>query len=83
MESTAIAGGGAGAESTLPSAAVALRRSGLTADALAAALRAGALPVVARIEDGRVLLDLRSVAEEEDAELAEALRGVGSAGAGG
>jgi L-seryl-tRNA(Ser) seleniumtransferase len=73
VDSTAIAGGGAGAESTLPSAAVALRRAGLAADALAAALRALALPVVARIEDGRVLLDLRSVAEEEDAELGDAL----------
>jgi L-seryl-tRNA(Ser) seleniumtransferase len=76
VASTAIAGGGAGAESTLPSAAVALRREGLTADALAAALRAGALPVVARIEDGRVFLDLRSVAEEEDAELGAALDAV-------
>ncbi|MBK9063479.1 MAG: L-seryl-tRNA(Sec) selenium transferase [Acidobacteria bacterium] len=76
VASTAIAGGGAGAESTLPSAAVALRRPGLAADALAAALRALALPVVARIEDGRVLLDLRSVAEEEDAELGEALASV-------
>lgn len=73
VASTAVAGGGAGAESTLPSAAVALRRPGLSADALAAALREGALPVVARIEDGRVLLDLRSVAEEEDAELGAAL----------
>ena len=73
VESTAVAGGGAGAESTLPSAAVALRRAGLPADALAAALRALAVPVVARIEDGRVLVDLRSVAEEEDAELGEAL----------
>lgn len=76
VASTAIAGGGAGAESTLPSAAVALRRPGLAADALAAALRALAPPVVARIEGGRVLLDLRSVAEEEDAELAEALAAV-------
>ena len=73
VASTAIAGGGAGAESTLPSAAVALRRAGLSADALAAALRALSPPVVARIEDGRVLLDLRSVVEEEDAELAAAL----------
>jgi L-seryl-tRNA(Ser) seleniumtransferase len=77
VASTAVAGGGAGAESTLPSVAVALRRSGTTADALAAALRAGALPVVARIQDGRVLLDLRSVAEEEDAELGAALRALG------
>jgi len=73
VDSVAIAGGGAGAESTLPSAAVALRRPGLPADALLAALRAGALPVIGRIEEGRVLLDLRSVREDEDAALASAL----------
>ena len=50
--------------------AVALRRPGISADALLAALRSRPLPVVARIEEGRVLLDLRSVAEEEDADLA-------------
>jgi L-seryl-tRNA(Ser) seleniumtransferase len=73
VASTAIAGGGAGAESTLPSAAVALRRGDGGADALAAALRSGQPPVVARIEDGRVLFDLRSVASEEDEELLAAL----------
>ena len=73
VDSTAIAGGGAGAESTLPSAAVALRRPGLAADALSAALRAGDPPVIARVEGGRVLLDLRSVAESEDEEIARVL----------
>ncbi len=80
VASTAVAGGGAGAESTLPSAAVALRRSGHSADALAAALRTGTLPVIARIEDGRVLLDLRSVAVDEDADLGAALESVGAGG---
>jgi L-seryl-tRNA(Ser) seleniumtransferase len=75
VASAAVAGGGAGAESTVPSWAVALRRAGFTADGLAAALRAGALPVIARIEDGRVLLDLRSVAQDEDADLLAALSG--------
>ncbi len=77
VASTAVAGGGAGAESTLPSRAVALRRPGVPADALLAALRSRALPVIGRIEDGRVLLDLRSVAEDEDAELAAALAALG------
>jgi len=73
VDSTAIAGGGAGAESTLPSAGVALRRPGLAADALAAALRAGDPPVIARVEEGRVLLDLRSVAGSEDEEILRVL----------
>ena len=73
VDSTAIAGGGAGAESTLPSKAVALSRSSFSADALAAALRAGEPPVIARVEGGRVLLDLRSVAESEDEEIVRLL----------
>ncbi|MGZ6970913.1 MAG: hypothetical protein ACXVID_04555 [Thermoanaerobaculia bacterium] len=64
---------GAGAESTLPSKAVALTRASSSADDLAAALRAGEPPVIARIEGGRVLLDLRSVAESEDEEVLRAL----------
>ena len=73
MESTAVAGGGAGAESTLPSMAVSLSYKARSADGLAAALRGSEPPVIARIENGRVLLDLRSVAESEDEELVHAL----------
>ena len=73
VESTAVAGGGAGAESTLPSMAVSLADKARYADGLAAALRAGEPPVVARIENGLVLLDLRSVAESEDEEIVRAL----------
>jgi L-seryl-tRNA(Ser) seleniumtransferase len=46
------------------------------ADARARALRIGAPPVVGRIEEGRVVLDLRTVAREEDGVLLERLRGV-------
>ncbi len=77
VDSIATAGGGAGAESTLPSKAVALSRAAISADALAAALRAGNPPVIGRIEGGRVLLDLRSVAEAEDAELGDGLVALG------
>jgi L-seryl-tRNA(Ser) seleniumtransferase len=76
VPSVAVAGGGAGTESTLPSRAVALRHPRLSADALAAALRRRPLPVVARVEEGRVLLDLRSVAPEDDGALAAALDGL-------
>ena len=73
VESTAVAGGGAGAESTLPSMAVSLAHPALSADRLAAALRESEPPVIARIEEGLVLLDMRSVAEDEDAAVAGAL----------
>ena len=78
VESTAVAGGGAGAESTLPSKAVSLGHPAWSAGGLAAALRGSEPPVVARIEGGLVLLDLRSVAESEDEELAGVLEALGS-----
>jgi L-seryl-tRNA(Ser) seleniumtransferase len=39
------------------------------ADALATALRRGEPPVVARVTEGRVLLDLRTVFAEQDEQL--------------
>jgi L-seryl-tRNA(Ser) seleniumtransferase len=72
VETEAVVGGGSGAEATIPSRAVAI--SGFPADELASRLRAGELPVIGRIEAGRLLLDLRTVAPEEDAELLDALR---------
>lgn len=63
----AVGGGGApGVE--LPSAAVSLP------ERYAAALRTGATPVVGRLEDGRCLLDLRTVAPDDDDALLEAIR---------
>jgi L-seryl-tRNA(Ser) seleniumtransferase len=56
-------GAGAFPAVPLPSAAVALHGD---ADALASALRAAATPVIARIHDGAVLLDLRGVLERDD-----------------
>ncbi len=73
VDAIAVAGGGTGAESTLPSMAVALRHPKLSADDVAAALRSRSLPVIARIEGGRVLLDLRTVNPDEDSAVAAAL----------
>ena len=78
VETTAVAGGGAGTESTLPSRGVALRREGRPPDELAAALRLLSLPVIARVEKGSVVLDLRTVAPEEDELVAEALSEIGA-----
>lgn len=74
VPSEATAGGGSGAESTLRSWAVALASPSRSADALAAALRSRALPVLGRIAEGRLLLDLRTVFPAEDGELLLALR---------
>jgi L-seryl-tRNA(Ser) seleniumtransferase len=72
----AIAGGGAGTESTLPSFGVLLRHPSVGEAEAAARLRARELPVLARVSEGRLVLDLRSVAPEEDAELLAALEAV-------
>ncbi|ORV90739.1 L-selenocysteinyl-tRNA(Sec) synthase [Mycobacterium interjectum] len=67
VDCVAAVGGGGAPGVDLPSAAVSLPES------YAAALRAGSPPVVGRIEAGRCLLDLRSVAPEDDALLAAAV----------
>ncbi|SFB59059.1 L-seryl-tRNA(Sec) selenium transferase [Amycolatopsis marina] len=68
VESAAAVGGGGAPGVRLPSAAVSLPED------YAAALRAGDPAVVGRIERGRCLLDLRTVAEDSDEQLLEAVR---------
>ena len=59
-------GGGSAPGITLPTRLVAIA---LPATRLESALRAARPPVIARIEDERVLLDLRTVAPEDDERL--------------
>ncbi|RZT18415.1 L-seryl-tRNA(Sec) selenium transferase [Mycobacterium sp. BK558] len=68
VDCIAAVGGGGAPDVELPSAAISLPEQ------YAAALRTGARAVVGRIEDGRCLLDLRTVAPEDDAALLEAVR---------
>ncbi|MEJ2555389.1 MAG: L-seryl-tRNA(Sec) selenium transferase [Anaerolineae bacterium] len=70
VESTV--GGGSLPGQTLPTRALALEVS--SPDALAAHLRAADLPIVARIEDDRLLLDPRTVLPEQDTVLIEVVR---------
>ncbi|HZW54168.1 MAG TPA: hypothetical protein VFF00_09035, partial [Candidatus Elarobacter sp.] len=65
-------GGGTLPLAPVASIALAWRAPG-GADAAAARLRAGTPPVVARVEDDRVLIDLRTVPAERDGELTAAL----------
>jgi len=67
VETRSQIGSGALPVSLLPSAALALRpisRAGAAAEALAGALRRLPIPVIGRIEAGRVLLDLRCLEDE-------------------
>jgi L-seryl-tRNA(Ser) seleniumtransferase len=66
-------GGGSAPTTHPPTALVALAHARHTASALDARLRQSSPPVVARILDDRVVLDLRTVAVGEEAELLEAL----------
>jgi L-seryl-tRNA(Ser) seleniumtransferase len=66
IDGESVIGGGAAPSSVLPTRLVALSCAGLSADELAARLRAADPPVIARVEEGRVLLDLRTVFPEQD-----------------
>lgn len=75
VPSLALFGGGTSPEKTFPSRALALadETRTRTADDLAAQLRGGEIPVVGRVEDGRLRLDLRSIFPEEDTIVAHAI----------
>jgi L-seryl-tRNA(Ser) seleniumtransferase len=73
-----VIGGGAAPSSVLPTRLLALSCTGLSADELAARLRASDPPVIARVEQGRVLLDLRTVFADQDPMLAAALHRIAS-----
>ncbi len=73
VETESVIGGGSTPGARLPSFALALSAQGLSADELAARLRSAEPPVIARVEEGRVLLDLRTVFPQQDAALEAAL----------
>ena len=68
-----VIGGGAAPSSVLPTRLIALTHAEFSADELCRRLRANDPPIIARVEDGRVLLDLRTVFPQQDATLATAL----------
>ena len=72
-----LVGGGSAPTSSLPTFLLAVTADSLSADELAARLRRNDPPIVARVEDGRVLLDLRTVLSPADeAQIVRALLGV-------
>jgi L-seryl-tRNA(Ser) seleniumtransferase len=73
VDGESILGGGAAPSSVLPTRLLALTCQGLSADELAARLRVSNPPIIARVEEGRVLLDLRTVFPEQDAAVIAAL----------
>jgi len=63
-------GGGALPGASLPTVAVALRAQDRSASALERLLRLGRPPIITRIQDDRVLLDARTLLDEDPAEIA-------------
>lgn len=76
IEGQSAIGGGSAPTTHPPTALLALAHASLTASALEEKLRHSSPPVVARIVGDRVVLDLRTVAEEEESELIDALASV-------
>jgi len=73
IDGESILGGGAAPSSVLQTRVLALACEGLSADELAKRLRASDPPIIVRVEDGQVLLDLRTVFPEQDASVIAAL----------
>jgi len=73
IDGESVIGGGAAPSAVLPTRLLAASAHGLSADELAARLRLSNPPVIARVEEGRVLLDLRTVFPEQDEAVIRAL----------
>lgn len=74
VDGVSTAGGGAGASSDLPTVLIEIRSADLSVDAMFTKLLQGDPPIVSRIADDRLLIDLRTVSPEHDTTIIEALR---------
>jgi len=73
LDGESLIGGGSAPSAVLPTTLIAVTCYSLSASEVAARLRASDPPVIARVEDGRVLLDLRTVFPAQDEMLTEVL----------
>ena len=73
-DDSAFVGGGSLPDLPLPTAVLAVTVNGLSDAVFAERLRAGRPAVMARVQDGRVLFDLRTVFAEQEAALVSAIR---------
>ena len=73
IDGESVIGGGAAPSAVLPTKLLALECESLSAHELAARLRTAEMPVIVRVEDSKVLIDLRTVFPEQDAVLAKTL----------
>lgn len=74
QQETALVGGGSLPGAEMPTAVLSLAHSQLSADELSLKLRIGRLRVFTRVQQDRVLVDLRSVLAEDDPRVVKALQ---------
>src|SRR5213593_4811933 len=73
IDGDSVIGGGAAPSAVLPTRLLAISHKDLSANELAARLRSSDPPIIARVEEGRVLLDLRTVFPQQDRLLLETI----------
>ncbi len=76
VESRSVLGGGAAPGSTLPTRVLTLKSEGASADQLSARLRQWETPIIARVEEDRVLLDLRTVEPSQEEAIVTAMQSI-------
>jgi L-seryl-tRNA(Ser) seleniumtransferase len=76
VESRSVIGGGSAPGSTLPTRAVAIQSNAMNAATLLERLRQWETPILARIEADRVLLDVRTLAPDQDSLIVTALKSI-------
>jgi L-seryl-tRNA(Ser) seleniumtransferase len=77
VDGQSVIGGGAAPSSTLPTRLLAVTSAIARADGLMAHLRSQEPPIIARVQDGLVLIDLRTVFPEQDSLVTAAMQSVG------
>jgi len=77
-ESRSVIGGGSAPGATLPTPVVAIKSKEISADALLERLRQWETPIIARVENERVLLDLRTVEPAQEAAIIAGLKNISS-----
>jgi L-seryl-tRNA(Ser) seleniumtransferase len=82
VDGASAVGGGTTPGLEIPTRLLAVCATGLSADEIEARLRRHAPPIIARIENDLVLLDLRTVLPEQDGLVAEALKRLQASGSG-
>jgi L-seryl-tRNA(Ser) seleniumtransferase len=77
LDGESVVGGGAAPSAVIPTRLLAITSAKISADELLKMLRDQHPPIIGRVEEGRVLLDLRTVFPEQDGFVREALARIG------